>query len=329
MSGARTKAEFERARAVKPYLQSYSEKYLQLAQKRRDSWVAVEALIRVLEKCQKDEVGPAADAIRKQAAQLLERDHFDKPELRDVCLRFAHTPVPEGENLLKEATKRHPVRDVRGMAGLTLALNLARTGNKERKSNPAQAEKSMRQAEQELDRLLKDYENVQVGRFSLGEIARSHLDEVRYLIEGSQAREIAGEDLEGRPLKLSDFRGQVVVLDFWADWCGWCKQMYPLEQELVRRYQGRPFKLLGINCDDDRDSIRQIVHRKALNWSSWWDGDPNGGRIRRDWHVTGYPSIWVLDHKHVIRYKGVRGKELDEAVAKLVNEAEEEQARAK
>jgi thiol-disulfide isomerase/thioredoxin len=329
MKDARTQAEFQRARAVKPDLQSYAEKYLQLAQKRRDTWVGMEALVRVLERCRTEEIGPEAAPIRQRAAQMLERDHFPKPELSGVCIRFSRTPVPEGEKLLKEAVKRHPAREVRGLAGLTLAVNLARAGNKERKSNPAKAEKLMRQAEQELDQLLKDYGNVQVGRSSLGEIARHELDEVRYLSEGSSAREIAGEDLNGRSLKLSDFQGKVVVLDFWADWCGYCRQMYPQEQELVQRSKDKPFVLLGINCDDDRDSIRHTVARRGLSWTSWWDGGPEGGRIRRDWHVSGFPTIWVLDRNHVIRFRGLRGKELDDAVAKLVKEAEEEQARAK
>lgn len=207
--------------------------------------------------------------------------------------------------------------------------HLARAGNQARKSDPGHADEMMRQAEQALERLLKEYGSVQVGRSSLGEIARHELDEVRYLSEGSLARDIAGEDLKGRPLKLSDFRGQVVVLDFWADWCGFCKQMYPQEQNLVQRFKDRPFALIGINCDEDRDAICHTIARKGLNWSSWWDGGPDGGRVRQDWHVGGYPSIWVLDHKHVIRFKNLRDKELEDAVAKLVKEAEADLARAK
>jgi thiol-disulfide isomerase/thioredoxin len=150
-----------------------------------------------------------------------------------------------------------------------------------------------------------------------------------YLSEGSSAREIVRQNLIGRSLKLSDFQGKVVVLDFWADWCGYCRQMFPQEQELVQRYKNKTFVLLRVNCGDDRDSIRHTVARWGLNWTSWWDGGPNGGRISREWYVSDFPTTWVLDHKHVIRFRGLRGKELDDAVAKLVEEAEEEQARAK
>ena len=327
MEGARTQAEFQRALAVKPDLQTYAEKYLQLANKWRESWVGMEALVRVLETCQIEEVGPAAKEIRQKAAAMLEADHFRKPEFGSVCIRFAQKPAPEVEKLLRDAMKRHPQRDVRGQAGLAVALNLARAGNLARKESPEKAEKLMREAEQNLELLVKDYGSVQVGRSLLSEIAHYQLDEVRYLSEGSLARDIVGEDLEGRTLKLGEFRNKVVVLDFWADWCGYCKQMHTQEKDLVQRYRSKPFALLGVNCDDDRDSICHTVKRKGLNWQSWWDSGPDGGRIRRDWHVGAYPSVWVLDHKHFIRFKGVRGKELDEAVAKLVKEAEEDQTK--
>ncbi len=327
MDGARTEAERQRALAIKPDLQVHAEKYLQLARKRRDSPVGMEALVRVLESCRADEVGPAATGICKQAAQLLQQDHFTRPEFSNVCLRFSRTPVAEADALLKEASQRHPQHEVRGLAGMTVAMNLARASNQARSTNPGRAEEMMRQVEQELERLVKEYGTVHVGRSTLGEYARYELDEIRYLSVGSLARNISGEDLEGRPLKLSDYRGKVVVLDFWADWCGFCRQMYPQEQDLVQRFKDRPFALLGINSDEDRESICRTVARRGLGWRSWWDSGPDGGRIRRDWHVDSYPTIFVLDHKHVIRFKGVRGKELDEAVARLVKEAEAEPAK--
>jgi thiol-disulfide isomerase/thioredoxin len=331
MDGARTAAEFQRAEAVKPDLQAYAEKYLQLAQKRRDSWAAMEALVQVLESCQPDEAGPAVNVIRQKAVQLLEKDHWEKPEFQGVCLRFARATVPEMEKLLAEAAKRHPRREVRGVAEFTLAINLARSANKIRSTNPGRASELMRRAEEQLEKILKEYSNIQIGHASLGVYARHELDEVHYLSIGSMAREINGEELHGQYLRLSNYRGKVVVLDFWADWCGYCRQMHPREQDLVERYRNRPFVLLGVDCDDDRDAVCRAVARRGLSWSSWWDGGPDGGPIRRDWHVHAFPSIWVLDHKQVIRYRfgGLTGKELDDAVAQLIKEAEADQARAK
>jgi thiol-disulfide isomerase/thioredoxin len=321
-AAARTKADQRRAEAQKPDLEAFAAKFVQLAQRRKESVAAIQALVWVLTNCDPEKSGPWAGPLRLQAVQILERDHFQKPEFANVCALLAVTPVPEAEQLLQAARERHAQREVRGLAGLALATSLAKAGEALRESDPAQSGSLLTRARAEFDRVVKDYAAVPYGRSTLGEMARYQLQEIEHLSVGSVAQEIEGEDLEGKKFKLSDYRGKVVVLDFWADWCGFCKQMYPQEQQMVRSLQGRPFALVGVNCDDNREAIRETVRRKGLIWRSWYDGGSEGGRICRDWHVTGYPTLFVLDAKGVIRYKGVRGPELDAAVAQLLQEAE-------
>ena len=158
--------------------------------------------------------------------------------------------------------------------------------------------------------------------------ARSKLHELRSLTVGRPAAEIDGPDLDGRPMRLSEFRGKVVVLDFWANWCGFCRRMYPHERSLVERLKGEPFALLGVNCDPDKEDARQAVARNKLNWRSWWDAA--GRELAERWQVEGYPRVFVLDHKGVIRFRSegyVRGPELDAIVDKLLAEAKAEQAK--
>ncbi|MEM7260860.1 MAG: hypothetical protein AAF488_02655 [Planctomycetota bacterium] len=99
--------------------------------------------------------------------------------------------------------------------------------------------------------------------------------------------------------------------------------MYPHERSLVKNMQGRPFALLGVNSDRDLDKIRGIVKEKELTWRSFWNG-PEGtsGPISSLWNVTGWPTIYIIDHKGVIRDKNKRGEALDEVLEKLVAEAE-------
>jgi hypothetical protein len=82
--------------------------------------------------------------------------------------------------------------------------------------------------------------------------------------------------------------------------------MYPHERSLVKRLQNKSFALLGINSDSDRDKLKEILK--------------TSGPIASKWNVTGWPTIYVLDAKGVIRYLDLRGKELDEAVEKLLQE---------
>jgi thiol-disulfide isomerase/thioredoxin len=323
-ASARTRADKKRAESQKPDLEAFTKKFVQLAQRRRDSAAATDALVWLLTNCDPQRMGPWARGMRKQAVQLLERDHFRKAEFANVCVQFVRTPVPEAEKLLRAAVDRHERQEVRGLAGLALASSLAAAGQRLRPSNPAKAEEALRQADKEFDRVAKEYGTVTYGHSTLAEIARYQQQEVKHLGVGCVAQEIEGADLDAKPLKLSDYRGKVVVLDFWADWCGFCRQMYPQEREMVRRLEGKPFALLGVNCDDDRETVRGTAKRKDLNWRSWYDGGSEGNRVCRQWHVNSFPNVWVLDHKGVIRFKGVRGPQLDAAVNQLLAELEED-----
>ena len=80
--------------------------------------------------------------------------------------------------------------------------------------------------------------------------------------QGKPAPEVVGEDIDGKPFKLSDFKGKVVVIDFWTTTCGACRDMNTYERPLVRRMQGKPFALLGVNCDEDQDKVRGWIKRK-------------------------------------------------------------------
>jgi len=92
----------------------------------------------------------------------------------------------------------------------------------------------------------------------------------------------------------------------------------PHERSLVEKMQGKPFALLGINLDINRETLKKVEQDKQINWRSWWDG--RSGKISPQWAVHGLPTIYVLDDKGVIRFKGVRGQEMDAAVDKLLKE---------
>jgi thiol-disulfide isomerase/thioredoxin len=165
-------------------------------------------------------------------------------------------------------------------------------------------------------------EQVLARKRTLGETAEARLDDMHNLAVGKPAPEIEGVDLEGRPLKLSDYRGKVVVLVFWGSWCGPCMAQVPHERELVARLKGKPFALLGVDCDEDKAAARRAVEREQMTWPSWYDGAPGDGPIVKHYHIRRYPTLFVLDTKGVIRARDARGEGLDQAVDKLLNEME-------
>ena len=99
--------------------------------------------------------------------------------------------------------------------------------------------------------------------------------------------------------------------------------MYPHERSLVARLKDRPFALIGVNSDRDKDKLKKRMAKEDITWRSFWNG-PKGtdGPISVAWNVRGWPTIYVLDHKGVIRYKNLLFKELDAAVDALLAEVE-------
>jgi thiol-disulfide isomerase/thioredoxin len=158
-----------------------------------------------------------------------------------------------------------------------------------------------------------------IGLKAIHELNR--LDNLPNLKIGGMAPEIDANDLEGKRLKLSDYRGKVVMVVFWGSWCGPCMAMVPQEKALFEKYKGKPFVLLGINCGDKLDMAKKTVADKKMGWPSWYDGEDIRGPIETDYDVPHWPRIFLIDAKGVIRHIDLEGKELDEAVDKLLAEA--------
>ncbi|MCP5020527.1 MAG: TlpA family protein disulfide reductase, partial [bacterium] len=91
---------------------------------------------------------------------------------------------------------------------------------------------------------------------------------------------------------------------------------------LVKDYESRPFALLGVNSDEDLDKLKVRMEKEIITWRSWRNGGSTSGPISTQWNVSGWPTIYLIDSKGVIRYKNVRDDALDEAIEKLVAEAE-------
>ena len=134
--------------------------------------------------------------------------------------------------------------------------------------------------------------------------------------------ELTSENLEGEKVKLSDIKNKVVVLDIWATWCGPCVNMIPHERELVKKLKDKPFVFISVSFDDEKETLTKFIDKTPMPWTHWYNG--RTGMINKTLNIRYFPTIFVLDHKGVIRFKGVRGKVMDVAVETLLAELEEE-----
>ena len=76
--------------------------------------------------------------------------------------------------------------------------------------------------------------------------------------------------------------------------------MYPHERSLVEKYQDRPFVILGVNSDASRELVKAVSEKEKLTWRSFWDGGSTDGPIARRWNVTGWPTLYLIDHTGTI-----------------------------
>ncbi len=94
--------------------------------------------------------------------------------------------------------------------------------------------------------------------------------------------------------------------------------MLPHEREMVIRLKDKPFTLLGINSDESRSALREILKDEKITWPNIYGGPTNKNAIARKWNVWGWPTIYILDHEGIIRHKGLRDEAMEEAVNELL-----------
>jgi len=95
--------------------------------------------------------------------------------------------------------------------------------------------------------------------------------------------------------------------------------MYPHERSLVARMKDQPFALIGVNSDKDLEKLKARMAEEKITWPSFHDGSTDGP-IATAWNISGWPTIYVIDQKGIIRVKNVRGDDLDKWVDKLIAE---------
>jgi hypothetical protein len=99
--------------------------------------------------------------------------------------------------------------------------------------------------------------------------------------------------------------------------------MYPHGRSLVKKYENKPFAIIGVNSDKDREQLKVAIKKEEITWRSFWNGDGVNGPIAVRWNVAAWPTLYVLDAKGVIRWKGVGADQepkIDETIEQLIKE---------
>jgi len=105
--------------------------------------------------------------------------------------------------------------------------------------------------------------------------------------------------LAGQPSGLNAYKGQVVMVNFWATWCGPCQQEMPLLDQMYKKYKPAGFTLIGVNVDKEAPAVKQLLERKPVSFPVLLDP---ANQVSKAYHVDEMPSSVIIDRKGQIRY---------------------------
>jgi peroxiredoxin len=177
---------------------------------------------------------------------------------------------------------RSPHSEVRAEALFQRALLLRKAGSKE-------------EAGKDFELAAKEAPTSSAGRRAAEELEAMTVIEV-----GKSAPDLAGKSLDGKPVTLAELRGRVVLVDFWGMWCGPCVAQLPRLKDLRGRFKGKPFEILGVNSDEDVDTLRRFLKSNQIDWPQALDHGTSGP-ISKSWHIRAWPASFLIDCQGVLR----------------------------
>ena len=128
----------------------------------------------------------------------------------------------------------------------------------------------------------------------------------------------------GEELSLSNLKGKVVLLDFWATWCGPCIVEMPAVKATWQKYQNDNFVIVGVSLDRNKKAFETYIKKEGISWVQYFDGAGWDNKIARLYNVHSIPQTVLIDHQGVIRAVGLRGQQLYKKIGDLINRVRED-----
>ncbi|MCC7084906.1 MAG: redoxin domain-containing protein [Pirellulales bacterium] len=143
---------------------------------------------------------------------------------------------------------------------------------------------------------------------------------------------VAGTTADGRPFDLSTYKGKVVLVDFWATWCGPCKALIPHVKETYAKYHDKGFEVVGVSLDQKLDSLREFIVQEQLPWVNVigeMQGDKMMFPIAATYNVRAIPTTFLVDKEGKIAGYNLHGEALDKQIDQLLQSPDVKKTAAK
>lgn len=135
---------------------------------------------------------------------------------------------------------------------------------------------------------------------------------------GATFPDFDAKDLAGQPLSLSKYKGKVVLVDFWATWCGPCRAELPNVVAAYSKYHEKGFDIVGISLDQSEDALKNFLPENKVTWAQYFDGKGWENELARKYGITSIPMTFLLDKEGKIVAKDLRGEALAAELDRLL-----------
>jgi len=174
-----------------------------------------------------------------------------------------------------------------------------------------------------VQQIKKDYPDTQTAKSADDVLENMKQHEAaqkvqRTLVEGGKFPDFDEKDLAGKPLSVANYKGKIVLIDFWATWCAPCVGELPNVVKAYEKHHDKGFEIIGISLDQNEAGLKNFTKDRNMPWQQYFDGKGWGNKLAQKYGVQSIPATFLIDGEGKIIGRDLRGEALEEAVSKAL-----------